>query len=141
MHRTRHFSRRSALLLALPALATLAACSGDRAVAPDAGPPALALVSGSGQSGLAGRELPQPLVVRATDTQGRALPGVTVVYVVTQGGGTLYAAGVLTSTIGTARNFWTLGDTPGHPQAVEVRSVDPATGAKRVHGTFTAIGQ
>ena len=135
MRRTR--LRSTALRLALALSGGVAGCA-KHPTAPATGPgaPVLAVVSGSGQTGPARGELPQPLVVRATDALGRALPGIAVVFVVTQGGGAVHAAGVLTSTSGVAQNYWTLG--AAGPQAVEVRSVDAATGQKRVHGTFTA---
>ena len=122
----------------LSAVVCLTASCTDGVTEPSEGHPSLSIVSGGGQSGRAGEELAEPLIIRATDAQGRVLTGVTVVFVVTQGGGSLYATGVLTNTLGYAQNFWTLGPTPGAPQAVEVRSVDPATGRKQVHGILTA---
>jgi hypothetical protein len=45
---------------------------------PELQPVAVALVSGSGQEGLAGGSLDQPFVVRVTDAAGRPVPGVPV---------------------------------------------------------------
>lgn len=45
---------------------------------PELQPVAVALVSGSGQEGLAGGSLDQPFVVRVTDAAGRPAPGVPV---------------------------------------------------------------
>jgi hypothetical protein len=51
----------------------------------------------------------------------------------------MYAGSSLTDLTGIAQDYWTLGSEPG-PNALEVRSVDPTTAQKEVHGTFTATG-
>lgn len=89
----------------------------------------LAVVQGSGQTGVVGQPLPLPLGVRATDAQGRPIPGLLVVFEVLSGGGSLAARTVVTGANGEARDRWTLGTSLGAEQRVRVRAVDPATGA------------
>src|SRR6478672_1793324 len=74
-----------ALFVALPFIAT--ACGGDSLTLPSEGQPAHIEVQNSGQQGRVGTTLDQPLVVRVTDTQGRAVPGATVEFVLTEDGG------------------------------------------------------
>ena len=57
-------------------------------------------------------------------------------FVVTEGGGSVFAGTALTDDEGLAKDFWTLGF-PG-PQEVQVRAVDSKTGAKLVFATFEA---
>jgi hypothetical protein len=137
-HERRSNMTRQGCRYAAIALAALAVgCVPGSVAAPDDAPGVtLSVVTGSAQSGRAGEELPWPLVVLATSAAGRPLAGYTVVYVVTQGGGSLFTSGVLTNSLGLAQNYWTLGQ--AGLQAVEVRSVDPSTGRKQLHGTFTA---
>jgi hypothetical protein len=99
---------------------------------------AMAIVGGNDQNGRVGAELSDPLVVKVTDAGGAPQGGITVSFVVTSGGGTLFVEAVTTSSDGLARDFWTLGTSTGEPQQVEVRAVDPLTGEKRTYATFTA---
>ena len=56
-----------------------------------AGDPALiSLTSGDGQQGIVGEDLADPLVVKVTDEQGRAVPDIDVVFQVTAGDARLY---------------------------------------------------
>src|SRR5918999_610790 len=47
----------------------------------------LRVTDGGDQIGLPGQELPEPIVVRVTDDDGRPVPGVLINFVVTAGGG------------------------------------------------------
>jgi len=128
-------SRRLALL-ALACTAVLPAC-GD-STGPRAGPAAnLDVVSGNTQSAPAGTELPQPLVVKVTDAKGHAVKGQVVNFVVTAGGGHVFAGSSATNDDGVAQERWTLGTTAG-PQTLEVRAVDNVTGQALVFATFNA---
>jgi len=98
----------------------------------------LLIVSGDNQTGPAGMELPLPLVVKATGPTGLPLKGQVVNFVVTAGGGRVFAGAAVTNAQGIAREYWTLGTVAGAPQALEVRAVNPGNGAKLVFGTFTA---
>lgn len=69
-------------------------------------------VSGDGQSALVGTSLPAPLVVRARDAAGNAVPGLAVAWVVGGGGGQLSPNTSVTDAEGRASTTWTLGDVP-----------------------------
>lgn len=97
----------------------------------------LTIVSGTAQSGVVGTELPLPLVVTATDSKGKLIPGIVVNYRVTGGGGSMYAGSASTDSKGLAADYWTLGSSTAQAQTVEVRAVLP-TGEKEVYGVFTA---
>jgi hypothetical protein len=74
-----------------------------------AGAPALlTLVSGVGQEGSTGEQLPRPLVVGVRDDVGNAVPGVVVNWTVTVGGGELPSASSQTDASGNASTTVTL---------------------------------
>jgi uncharacterized protein YjdB len=97
----------------------------------------LVVVSGQNQQGMAGSELPAPLVVRVFNSFGAPLQGQAVNFVVTSGGGVTYAGFALTDGTGTAQEWWTLGSQVGE-QTLEARAVNVATGERMVFGQFTA---
>ena len=133
MHRLHSIPR---VLLAGAALA-LAAC-GDSTGA-KTGPIAhLDVLGGNAQSGVVNAQLAQPLVVKATDANGHVLKGQVVNFVVTAGGGHVFAGTAITDQSGTAQELWTLGPIAGSAQTVEARAVDTATGQPLVFATFTA---
>lgn len=73
-----------------------------------------ASVSGNNQSGRVGTALTAPFVVRASDSSGNAVPGLSVTFLVLSGGGSITpATPVLTDSTGTARGTLTLPATPG----------------------------
>ena len=74
---------------------------------------ALAIVSGSGQHALAGRALPQRIVVRATNRRGAPAAGRAVTFRVVDGHGQVDPPSVATDADGRARASWTLGGDPG----------------------------
>ncbi|MEX2110115.1 MAG: hypothetical protein WD802_05910 [Gemmatimonadaceae bacterium] len=100
--------------------------------------PSFIIVSGDDQTGTAGKELPEPLVAKATTSGGAPIAGLTLFFVVTHGGGKLYAGGGVTNSSGIVQDYWTLGPVAGAHQAVQVRTVNPTTGVKKSHGNFTA---
>jgi len=73
----------------------------------------IAALSGSGQSGAVGTQLASAFVVKVTDANGNAVSGVTVVFAVTAGGGTLSATSVATDASGQASTKLTLGTVAG----------------------------
>ena len=83
-------------------------------------PTDLVYVSGSGQTGTAGTQLPDSLVVRAVDRRGDVVSDVDISFVVTSGGGSVSPAGGLTDANGTLKTAWTLGD--GTTQQVSARA-------------------
>src|SRR5690606_13544569 len=72
---------------AAPALASLLLACGD-ASGPDVGEPeSMVTVGGNGQAGRVGAPLPDALVAEVRDGEARGVPGVTVTFTVTSGGG------------------------------------------------------
>lgn len=108
--------RRPATLTTLTTLTLLAALSAGGCKKGDSTGPrvarALIIVQGNAQVRQAYRKLPTPLVLRATDDDGRGVPNVPVTLVVDQGGGAVDSASVTTDGNGEARVRWTLGGTP-----------------------------
>jgi hypothetical protein len=87
---------------------------------PPAAPGAAAVIArgqGSGQTDTVASTLSQPYEARVTDAQGRPVPGVTVVWAVTSGSGTIAPSTSVTNANGLAVATHTLGTTAG-PQAV-----------------------
>jgi len=72
-------------------------------------PAALQRMSGDGQSGIVGQALPNPLVVKVVDGAGAGVPGVSVAWSVTSGGGTVSTATTTTDALGAATVTWILG--------------------------------
>jgi protocatechuate 3,4-dioxygenase beta subunit len=123
---------------ALALLGVLAGCRGE-STGLIVGPPArLEVVSGEAQSAPAGTQLATPLVVRVTDANGNPVPQQIVNFVVTSGGGGVFAPAAITNADGTAQNLWTLGTSVAAPQTLEARAVDPTSGAPLVFATFHA---
>ncbi|HEU0013220.1 MAG TPA: Ig-like domain-containing protein [Longimicrobium sp.] len=107
-------------------LALLASCESPSDSG--AGPPAgIGVVDGGGQTGAAGQALAEPVVVQVVDARGRPVPGQAVSFVVTAGGGSVFAATVTTDDDGRAANQWTLGPAAGAAQTLEAR-VSTASG-------------
>ena len=102
-------TRRSRLLLALSlATATLAGC--NNSTEPKPGKPThIAISAGEAQSGSVGAQLSAPIAVKITDDNGRGVPGVSVDFSVTSGGGQLSAASTTANANGIATTRWTLG--------------------------------
>jgi hypothetical protein len=88
---------------------------------------AIALVAGSNQRALAGKALPQPVVVRATNKKGAPAGGKRVTFRLTEGQGSVDPASVVTDADGRARANWTLGSSPGRQTLLaSVENVDSA---------------
>jgi len=93
----------------------------------------LTIIGGDEQTAFAGSELPAPLVVLA-EVEGKPWKNQVVNFVVTWGGGSVFAGAALTDNKGMAQEFWTLGGIG--PQQLEVRAV--LDGQKLVFASFTA---
>lgn len=92
----------------------LAACGNDgTGPDPNPAPTSIAVSSGNNQTAPAGSTLPQPLVARVADAANQGLPGITVAWEVTAGGGTLSALTSVTDTGGLARVQYVLGANAG----------------------------
>jgi hypothetical protein len=126
----------AALLVGLLA----AGCNGE-VVGGGQRPAKVLVVSGDLQTGTVGQELAQPLVVQVVDDGGKPVRDQLVNFVVTAGGGSVFAGAAITNAEGEARERWTLGTVAGDTQRVEARAVDPATGEKLVFATFRAVAQ
>ena len=89
---------------------------------------ALDKVSGDGQQGPAGAELPEPFVITVADQNGDPFPGAAVAFAVTSGGGTLSAATATTDAEGRASTTLILGRTPGtNSIQAAVAGLEPVT--------------
>lgn len=126
----------AALLVGLLA----AGCNGE-VVGGGGRPAAVLVVSGDLQTGTAGQELPQPLVVKVVDDAGKPVRDQLVNFRVVSGGGSVFAGSALTNRDGIAQERWTLGTVAGDTQTVEARAVDTRTGAPIVFATFRAIAR
>ena len=118
-----------ALVLAVVSLG-LAACGGGGGGGHKQPPvPAsITIVSGNGQSGSVGTELPAALSVSVNDSLGRAVAGATVTWTVTAGGGSVTPASSVTDSGGVANTRWTLGTSAGANRATAtVAGVVPTT--------------
>lgn len=74
---------------------------------------AIALVAGINQRAMAGKALPQAVVVRATNRRGGPASGKKVTFRLTDGQGAVDPASATTDADGRARASWTLGSYPG----------------------------
>ena len=73
----------------------------------------IAATGGGGQTGLAASALPTPLSVIVNDANGNPVPGVSVAWAVTSGGGSVSPATTATNALGIASATWTLGPVAG----------------------------
>jgi hypothetical protein len=88
---------------------------------------AIDLVAGINQRALAGKALPQPVVVRATNRKGGPASGKRVTFRLTDGQGSVEPASAITDADGRARAAWTLGEDPGRQTLfATVENVDSA---------------
>lgn len=118
------FSRFTAVLVPVLAATLLASCdtgspTGPRIVS-------LVRVSGNEQAAPVGATVAEPLVVRAVDQNGVAVPGVPLSWDVISGGGSFIAASTSTDATGIGQAVFELGNTLGtQVVAVTVGSQDP----------------
>ena len=94
---------------------------------PHPGPAQLVVVSGSGQSGVVGATLAQPVVIQLNSGTGVPLAGQPITFRPIAGGGEASEGVVLTGPNGRAQDAWKLGTTVS-AQRLEARAIDPATG-------------
>lgn len=129
----------SGLKLAMVAGVALAvaACGGDDLVLPDEGTPAaISIVRGNNQSATVGVTLPDSLVVKVVDGEGRPVPSQSVSFEVVAGGGSVAPGDARTDANGLAGTAWTLGTGAG-AQQVLAKPVGNGTPAS-VQVTFSA---
>lgn len=110
-------------------LLLLSACSGggDGPITPPAPvPTTLQVTSRDPHRGLAGERLPDSVVVRVLDQDGRALRDVPVLFAATAGGGSLSPATATTNAEGYAKAAWTLGFDGEQSATARVEGLAPA---------------
>jgi adhesin/invasin len=114
-----------ALACALLVVAGGVACGGDELLLPAEGEPAtLAIVDGDGQTGPIGGQLAEPLIVRVTETRGRPVSGITVIF--TPDNGFVAPETATTDADGLASANWSLGmETGAQAMSVSVPSASP----------------
>ena len=112
-----------------------AACAGalGTTAANDKAPASLVLVQGGDQSAQAGRDLPNPVVLRVLNGAGEGVEGVTVTLAISGGGGAVTPPSDTTDARGEFRAKWTLG-----PGAVIQSMLASAPGVTPI--TVGAIG-
>ena len=126
-------------LLPLAALALAAACGGDGVVLPAEGAAAtIVVVRGDGQGAAVGAVLPESLVVRVTDSNGRPVQNQGVAFAVTAGGGGVAPTSTTTGADGVAATQWTLGPTAGPQRATATATGSGAPAGVSIAFTATA---
>src|SRR5688572_3297175 len=98
---------------------------------------ALQVVQGNNQVDTVAQVLPAPLGVRAVDAVGNPVPGVSITFVVTSGGGSVFLGTTITSADGVALEQWRLGTSTSVAQQLEARAIDPSNGSS-LSAPFTA---
>jgi adhesin/invasin len=111
----------------------IAACTND-ATQPATLALSFSVASGDGQSGVVGQPLPNPLVIKATDSRGRPQKNLQVSFIIASGGGSANPASVRTDQNGLAQTSWTLGTSVAQVQGLEAR----ASQGNTLLGAFTA---
>ncbi|MDE3006941.1 MAG: Ig-like domain-containing protein, partial [Gemmatimonadota bacterium] len=101
-------------------------------------PVAMLIMAGDEQVDTVGKEAKDPLIVRVMNEDSIPVQGQIVNWVITAGGGSVFAGTALTDSLGQARESWTLGTIVDSAQAVEARAVDTQSGEKLTFATFTA---
>jgi hypothetical protein len=114
-------------------LAAVGCGSTDLVLPSDGGPVQVMTLQGDHQEGIPGAPVQDSLVVRLVDTAGTGVPGRTVTWAVSVGGGSVSPETDISDADGVASTRWTLGPDAG---ANAVRAV--IAGAAFV--TFTAVG-
>ena len=94
--------------------------------APELRPASIIITAGNDQFGAMGAALSGLLEVRVTDASGRPVPGVSVLFAVTHGGGSVSPAATVTDANGDASSTWVLGAASGTQLAsARVQDLDP----------------
>jgi len=115
----------------------LAACGGEGLTLPPDGAAAhIEILSGNGQSARVGSPLPEPLVVKVTDTQNRPVAGASVVFEFTADGSAASPASISTDANGQAASQLVLGTRVG-PVSGAVK-VPVEAGVSPVEAAITA---
>lgn len=108
------------LLLGAMACGTPAEPSAPPPPPPPTAPASVAIGAGNLQTAAAGTAVADPVTVLVRDAAGRPLPGRTVQFTVTAGGGWVVPEQSLTNTEGQAATTWYLGPLPGSGQRLQI---------------------
>jgi len=95
-------------------------------------PITLTVVAGDSQRAAIGKSLPVPPAVRLRDTYNNPVPGASVAFAATSGGGSVGSANVTTNASGIAATAWILGALAGENQLT-------VTGPAGLSHVFTAL--
>ena len=114
--------------------ATVEALSATAQVTVAQAPAAVAVTSGGAQEGLAGRPLPEPVVVRVDDAGGSPVADVTVSFAAAEGNGAADPPSAVTDPAGLASTRWTLGEVSGIQSLVASAVADVSTEVRAVAG-------
>lgn len=112
--------------------ATVEAASGTATLSVEPTPSQMQQVAGDGQTAPALSTLPTDPTVRVLDGAGNAIPGVSVVFQVTSGGGVVSPSTATTDVNGDASTSWTLGSAEG------TQTLRASVGGLQVDFTVTA---
>ena len=129
--------RRFPLALAFAALATWGCGGEDLVLPPDGSSVQLRIMEGDGQSGPPGAPLAGMLIVRLVDDAGKGVANRSIIWAVTDGGGSLEPGNRTTDPAGFAVAQWTLGPSPG-PNAAQAQV--PGAGAVTFSANATGDG-
>lgn len=114
LNRSRHWYRATSLLL-------FAACRPDAPTTPPSPvPSAVAVIGGDQQQADPQDVLPDPVVFKVTDADGRPMKGVAVQFAVPIGGGSVPSLTKVSDSIGVVSTSWTVGALGG-VQSLEAR--------------------
>src|SRR5688500_20325117 len=113
--------RRAAALAAI--ILITGACSDSSSDPHQAPPDEVVVITGEDQAGMAGAQLPDPIIVAALDADGNPVPNAPMSFHVMAGGGSIQDASARTNAIGIAQVRWTLGTTIHAEQRLEARAL------------------
>ena len=97
----------------------------------------LATVAGTGQRANINSALPLPITVQVQDAAGNGVPGTTVTFAVTVGGGSVSNASGVSDDAGNVSTRWTLGATVG-TQAITATAAGLANSPSTIRATATS---
>jgi hypothetical protein len=100
----------------------------------------LEIVSGNGQIAAPGVVLPQPIVLRVTASNGAGIPGHTVTFQVTAGGGTVSPVSAVSDARGRVSVRWTIGLNPGNPNEMTAQVTGASASGFPIEARLVAGG-
>ena len=136
-HSRKSYSAVVALLVALTVLACSDSSGPDRAGPPDD----IEIADGAAQTGAAGELLPDPVVAKVTDADGRPVSGARVLWEVTAGAGEVSPGVSHTNSAGLATTAWRLGGVAGSTQTMRATVVDTLSGVAIDQASVVAFGE